>query len=157
LQWYVNLLYINHGYEFFAPDPAPSQLARFVLFDADGDEMATIVLPDIEKQRPRLFYHRHMMLAAQAEDPRLGEFEAHRLYAQHLLRTHEGAARVRVERGLHLLLSPQQVSPKPSAGGPTEAMDLVDSSTYHTIDQFEVYADELQAPAAKVRIPGVSP
>jgi hypothetical protein len=59
---YVEFLYLNHGYFFFAPEPGPSHLFDCQLNFADGD-YSTLRYPDKTKQWPRLLYHRHFMLA----------------------------------------------------------------------------------------------
>lgn len=102
---YLNLMYLNHGYEFFAPDPNGSNLIRYHIFDSGGKETVTGTFPDLKSQWPRLYYHRHMMLAAQTGN--MGE-ESGRHYAQHLLKAYGGQA-ARLEWLLHTLLSPQQV------------------------------------------------
>ena len=102
---YLNLAYLNHGYQFFAPDPAGSNLIRYHVYDSGGAEIAAGQFPDLDDQWPRLFYHRHMMLAAQTGE--MGE-ESGRLYARHLMERHGGQSS-RVEWVLHRLLSPQQV------------------------------------------------
>ena len=55
---------MDNGYRFFAPDPGPSYLIRFEYLGEDGQLLATGRIPDLATQRPRLFYHRHLMLAA---------------------------------------------------------------------------------------------
>jgi hypothetical protein len=102
---YLNLLYLNHGYEFFAPDPNGSHLIRYQISDSGGREVAGGQFPDLSKQWPRLLYHRHMMLAAQTGD--MGE-ESGRHYAQHLLNVNGGHS-IRTEWIIHKLLSPQDV------------------------------------------------
>ena len=103
---YLNLTYLNQGYQFFAPDPpVGSNLIRYQVWDSGGAEIASGEFPNLDQQWPRLFYHRHMMLAAQTGE--MGE-ESGRLYARHLIRRHEGKTG-RVEWVLHKLLSPQQV------------------------------------------------
>lgn len=114
---YLNLLYLNHGYEFFAPDPNGSHLIRYSIRDSGGSEIAGGQFPDLSKQWPRLRYHRHMMLAAQTGD--MGE-ESGRLYAQHLLDVHGGQS-IRTEWVFHRLLSPEEV---------TTGKPLDDASTY---------------------------
>jgi len=103
--YYLNLAYLNHGYQFFAPDPAGSNLIRYQVWDSGGAEIATGEFPNLDQQWPRLFYHRHMMLAAQTGD--MGE-RSGRLYAKHLIRLHGGQT-ARLEWVLHKLLSPKQV------------------------------------------------
>ena len=65
LQPYIDLLYLNHGYAFFAPDPGPSHLVRYRATFADDRPTVEGVFPDPKKHWPRLFYHRHFMLAEQ--------------------------------------------------------------------------------------------
>ncbi len=59
---YVEFLYLNHGYFFFAPNPGPSHLLECQLKTASG-EQSRLRLPDRNAQWPRLLYHRHFMLA----------------------------------------------------------------------------------------------
>lgn len=58
---YSELMYLNHGYAFFAPDPGPSHLITAKLPSDDG-QATQRTFPDIQKQWPRLLYHRHFML-----------------------------------------------------------------------------------------------
>ncbi len=102
---YLNLMYLNHGYEFFAPDPNGSFVIRYQARDSGGQEIAGGEFPDIETQWPRLLYHRYMMLAAQVND--MGP-ESGRHYAQHLLAANGGQS-IRMEWIIHKLLSPQDV------------------------------------------------
>jgi hypothetical protein len=102
---YLNLLYLNHGYEFFAPDPNGSHLIRYQIRDSGGREIANGEFPDLDNQWPRLLYHRHMMLAAQTSD--MGE-ESGRHYAQHLLNLHGGQT-ISTQLVFHRLLSPPEV------------------------------------------------
>src|SRR5262245_15281190 len=60
---YVELLYLNHGYFFFAPDPGPSHLVDYKLEFDDGRQPVMGRFPDVATERPRLLYHRHFMLA----------------------------------------------------------------------------------------------
>jgi hypothetical protein len=134
---YNNLLYTNNGYDFFSPNPAPSQLIRYWLYDSGGQEIGSGMFPDREKQWPRLFYHRHMMLAAQVAE--LGEAGL-RSYARHLLRTHPAASRVHLELGIHHLLTPKVVL----EGKPLDASD-----TYETIESIdEVAGPRTAAPSS---------
>jgi hypothetical protein len=110
---YLNLLYLNHGYEFFAPDPNGSHLIRYQIRDSGGQEIATGEFPDLDNQWPRLLYHRHMMLAAQTGD--MGEASG-RHYAQHLLAKYGGQT-ISTQLVFHRLLSPQEVL----AGTPIDA------------------------------------
>ncbi|TWU24467.1 hypothetical protein [Bythopirellula polymerisocia] len=103
---YLNLMYLNHGYEFFAPDPGGSNIIRYTIRDSGGQTIAEGQFPDLEQEWPRLFYHRHLMLAAQTGD--MGP-ESGRHYAQHLLKANGGQT-IRLEWLIHALLSPQQVA-----------------------------------------------
>lgn len=102
---YLNLFYLNHGYEFFAPDPNGSHLIRYQIRDSGGQEVASGEFPNLDEQWPRLYYHRHMMLAAQTGD--MGETSG-RHYAQHLLAKYGGHS-ITTQLVFHRLLSPQEV------------------------------------------------
>lgn len=58
---YSEAAYLNHGYAFFAPNPGPSHLIRVEVPSEEG-ETETYLYPDLERQWPRLLYHRHFML-----------------------------------------------------------------------------------------------
>lgn len=128
LQPYLDILYLNHGYGFFAPDPGPSHLIRYTIQYDDGrTEQGHLPNPSIW---PRLRYHRHFMLAEQVSA------DSGEAYARHLLKKHE-AARVTVERVRHFLARPEEIA----AG-----MKLRDPSTYQTLDEpVTVTQDELTA------------
>lgn len=100
---YLNLLYLNHGYEFFAPDPAGTHVIGYRVTQPDGSTVAGR-FPDLKDQWPRLLYHRHMMLAEQTE--MMGP-ESGRQYADYLATRYGGPSRI--DWVIHLLLSPQQV------------------------------------------------
>ena len=112
---YENLLYINHGYNFFAPDPAGNKVIRWEVRQPTGEAIQG-EFPNKDQQWPRLFYHRHMMLAEQTPNmgPRAGE-----LCASHVATVHGGNSSLSLY--LHRLLQPQQVK---------EGMKLEDPSTY---------------------------
>jgi hypothetical protein len=63
LRPYIDALYLNHGYSFFAPDVGPSHLVDYRVEFADGREPVTGRFPDLARQQPRLLYHRHFMLS----------------------------------------------------------------------------------------------
>lgn len=63
LQPYVDLLYLNHGYFFFAPDPGPNHLVRYEVEFNDGREPVIGEFPNLQTQVPRLMYHRYFMLS----------------------------------------------------------------------------------------------
>lgn len=60
---YIEALYLQHGYAFFAPDPGPSHLFKVKLEYADGRPTEELTFPDLKRHRPRLMYHRHFMLS----------------------------------------------------------------------------------------------
>ncbi len=59
-QPYLQLMYLNHGYHFFAPEPSESTLLSFEAERADGTKVSGY-LPT-RSTFPRLLYHRHFML-----------------------------------------------------------------------------------------------
>jgi hypothetical protein len=63
LQPYVNLLYLNHSYFFFAPNPGANHLVRYELEFDDGRKPIVGEFPDRKTEWPRLLYHRHFMLS----------------------------------------------------------------------------------------------
>lgn len=60
MQDYATLLYLDHGYRFFAPEPGPTHTLKLV--SGEGDLQQTIRLPDRGTTWPRLLYHRWFML-----------------------------------------------------------------------------------------------
>jgi hypothetical protein len=100
---YLNLIYMNHGYEFFAPDPAGTHLISYQVTKPDGTTVSGL-FPDLEAQWPRLFYHRHMMLADQTL--MMGRASCQH-YADHMATIHGGPSRIKWM--IHMLLSPQDV------------------------------------------------
>jgi hypothetical protein len=65
---YVQAMFLDHGYAFFAPDPGPSHLVRYKVEFDDGRPAVEGTFPDLATERPRLLYHRHFMLAEQLHD-----------------------------------------------------------------------------------------
>ncbi len=59
---YLQALYLNHGYRFFAPNPGPSHLVEYELTFADGSTRSG-QFPNLAEHQPRLLYHRHFMLS----------------------------------------------------------------------------------------------
>ncbi len=59
---YTQSLAIDNGYRFFAPNPEPSQIVRYTLKYSDGTTTQG-QFPHRDTQRPRLYYHRHLILA----------------------------------------------------------------------------------------------
>ena len=60
---YIAVLFLDHGYFFFAPNPGPSHLVEYKLEFADGKPSLEGRFPDLATERPRLLYHRHFMLS----------------------------------------------------------------------------------------------
>jgi hypothetical protein len=100
-QPYLQILYLNHGYHFFAPEPGNSTLLAFQAERPDG----TVVSGRIPNREivPRLLYHRHFMLTEQMKDaPAELRDEWLGSYAEHICRKY-GAARVRLTGQTHHL------------------------------------------------------
>ncbi|MEW4530314.1 hypothetical protein [Maioricimonas sp. JC845] len=114
---YLQTLYLNHGYNFFAPQPGESTLVGWEVTRDDGSTESGR-FPD-RSMFPRLLYHRHFMLTESLGfvPPPL-KLKWHESYAQHLCHTHDGQ-QVRLERITHLLPSMQMVR----AGVPLDAPD----------------------------------
>ena len=77
LQPYIDITFLNHGYAFFAPNPGPSHLLRARIEFDDGRPPIEETFPNLDRQWPRLLYHRHFMLSeqlnAQYQPPQLPE------------------------------------------------------------------------------------
>lgn len=106
MQWYLDLLYLNQGHSFFAPDVGPSRVIHYELFDQSGSVIEDGELPSRKDHWPRLRYHRHFMLADQAPsgedqfDKQWGRtyLEA---YGRQILRANPQAQAVRVRQYAH--------------------------------------------------------
>ena len=106
-QPYLQLLFLNHGYHFFAPEPTESTLLAFEAERPDG----TVVEGRIPNRsiQPRLLYHRHFMLTEHLRDaPEELQKEWVESYAEHLCWKY-GAARVKLTGQLHNLPSMEMV------------------------------------------------
>jgi len=110
---YLNLLYLNHGYEFFAPDPAGTHVIDFQVTQADG-KVIEGRLPSHDHHWPRLLYHRHMMLAEQT--PMMGP-KSGLQYADHLATLYGGPSQMQLK--MHLLLPPHRVADKTPLDAPS--------------------------------------
>lgn len=137
MQWYVEPMFLNHGYRFFGPDPGPSHLVEWEVELPDGSTLKGD-FPNLNDQQPRLFYHRHFMLSERLQafpDTRqspgalwmagaIGGLSTEgglidlpgdpainalaRSYARHLYHKH-GAKRVRLTLVRHLIPEPDWV------------------------------------------------
>jgi hypothetical protein len=106
-QPYLQVLDLNHGYHFFAPEPEDSTLLAFEAERADG----TVIRGRIPNREivPRLLYHRHFMLTEQMKDaPAELQEEWVGSYAEHLCRKY-GAARVKLTGQIHRLPTTEMV------------------------------------------------
>ncbi len=131
MQWYLDALYLNHGYRFFAPNPGEGHLVRYDVFDAGGSVIQRGEFPDKKEQWPRLRYHRYFMLADQAGLPLPEEAEQTRwerqyleAYARQLLREYRDGESVRVRRVAHYPLFPEHA---------LNGRQLDDPETYKTL------------------------
>lgn len=108
---YNQLLFLNHGYHFFAPDPGASTLISWAI-DRPGDTPLKGRFPDPEIQ-PRLLYHRYFMLAENigAFPPETQE-PVFKAYARHFAFQHDSRS-IRLSRLLH---SPSSIA-RIQAGG----------------------------------------
>ncbi len=61
LRPYIGMLYLWHGYRFFAPDPGPGHSLRWSLVTDRGDRLEGSI-PDAKQDWPRLMYHRRFMI-----------------------------------------------------------------------------------------------
>ncbi len=90
---YLQLLYLNHGFHFFAPDPGPATIVRYVVERPDGTQVSGQI-PDKQTMRPRLLYHRHFMLSeflgnSENMDPALKQLHT-RALARQICQSHAG-------------------------------------------------------------------
>ena len=96
---YLEFLFLNHGYNFFAPEPAPSNLLEFEAVRPDG----TVVkgqIPD-PSLRPRLLYQRHLLLTEHIGiAPQAYTDKWYKSYAQHLCKKY-GASKVHLTHVIH--------------------------------------------------------
>lgn len=63
LRPYIAMMYLDHGYFFFAPEPGPSFLVKYRVEYPDGREPVEGVFPNLDDQWPRLLYHRYFMVS----------------------------------------------------------------------------------------------
>lgn len=129
VRWYTDPLYLNQGYSFFGPDPPQwGQLVRYEVFDSGGRAVESGEFPNLDQQWPRLWYHRHMMLADQASavgvlgDPDRDLELMLRAYARALVRKHRGVE-ARVQYVRHLSLHPADVRGDVNPDAPSEPAD----------------------------------
>jgi hypothetical protein len=96
---YLQALYLNHGYSFYAPQPAPSTLLAYEVERGDGTVVRGRILD--RSMRPRLLYHRYLLLTEHmglASSSGLKEW--YKSYARHLCHKF-GGSRVGLTRVIH--------------------------------------------------------
>lgn len=111
-QPYIELMYLDHGYRFFAPEPGPSTLISYTVNTADGKEISGR-FPDLKTTWPRLLYHRYFMLTENMNSFAIRDGEDFELvapesYARHLCAKHNGET-VGLTRVTHRLPTMQMV------------------------------------------------
>ncbi|MGE3408771.1 MAG: hypothetical protein AB7I37_18275 [Pirellulales bacterium] len=102
---YLQFLYLNHGFHFFAPDPGPATIVRYVVDRPDGTQVQGQI-PDKRTMRPRLLYHRHFMLTeflgnSDSMDPALRQLHT-RALARQICQSHGGQS-VSLSKVVHQL------------------------------------------------------
>ena len=106
-QPYLQVLYLDHGYHFFAPEPAESTLLLYEAKRPDGTFVRGHI-PDRSTQ-PRLLYHRYFMLTEHMNDaPEELANLWHESYAGHIGRKY-GASEVTLFKQTHNLPTMERV------------------------------------------------
>jgi hypothetical protein len=96
---YLQALFLNHGYNFYAPQPAPSTLLAYQVQRGDGTTVRGRVLD--RSTKPRLLYHRYLLLTEHLVfvSPDMQQYW-YKSYARHLCRKY-GGSRVSLTRLIH--------------------------------------------------------
>ncbi len=115
---YLQAMYLNHGFHYFAPEPGSSNLVSWTVTREDGSSISGR-FPNFAIF-PRLMYHRHFMLSEVLgnSSPDL-QPEIVRGFARNLLREHNGVS-VSLSSIRHELSS----MPRIRAGGQLTDADL---------------------------------
>jgi hypothetical protein len=115
---YLQAMYLNHGFHYFAPEPGSSNLVSWTVTREDGSSISGR-FPNFDIF-PRLMYHRHFMLSEVLgnSSPDL-QPEIVRGFARNLLREHNGVS-VSLSSIRHELSS----MPRIRAGGQLTDADL---------------------------------
>jgi hypothetical protein len=128
---YVQFLFLNHGFNFYAPEPSYSMLMEYEAFRADGSTV-TGQIPD-GSLWPRLLYQRHLLLTEHINiAPVLDRPAWYESYAHHLCRKF-GAVKVRLTLVSHVPMPMEMVK----RGG-----RLDDPFTYTKLDLGEFTCEE---------------
>jgi hypothetical protein len=125
---YLQALFLNYGYNFFAPEPSPSTLMDFEAVRADG----SIVKGRIPERsiRPGLLYERHLLLTEHiGVVPEGLRDEWYRSYARHLCHKY-GASKVHLVLLMHFPTEMESVRQGARLDNPFsyQKMDLGDFS-----------------------------
>lgn len=96
---YLQVLYLNQGYNFYAPQPAASTLVAYEVERGDGTTIKGRILD--RSMKPRLLYHRYLLLTEHlvfvSEE---AQTYWYRSYARHLCHKY-GGTRVGLTRVIH--------------------------------------------------------
>jgi hypothetical protein len=143
MQWYLDLLYLNHGYHFFAPDPGPGHLVRYEVFNDRGGVIEQGEFPNPKEYWPRLYYHRYFMLADQAglpaDDEQYRKFWQRNYleaYARQILREYDGHS-IRLRWVIHYSLPPLLAE---------QGRKLTDPESYETVMEVTQRRSDLGPP-----------
>jgi hypothetical protein len=123
---YLQALYLNHGFHYFAPEPGSSNLVSWSVTRENGSTVSGR-FPNFDIS-PRLMYHRHFMLSEVLgnSSPEL-QPDIVRGFARNLLREHGGKA-VSLSTIRHELSSMARVR----AGGKLTDSDLYTEQPFGT-------------------------
>jgi hypothetical protein len=96
---YLQALYLNHGYSFYAPQPSPTTLLAYEVERPDGTVARGRILD--RTTEPRLLYHRYLLLTEHMGlIPPAGLQDWYKSYARHLCHKF-GGKRVGLTRLIH--------------------------------------------------------
>jgi hypothetical protein len=97
---YLQFLYLNQGYNFYAPQPAPSTLVKYEVERSDGSIAAKGSILEMA-MTPRLLYHRHLLLTEHLVFvSQESQQHWYRSYARHLCHKY-GGSKVSLTRRVH--------------------------------------------------------
>lgn len=119
---YLQGLYLNHGFHYFAPQPGSSNLVSWTVTKSDGTSVSGR-FPNLDI-KPRLFYHRHFMMSEfLGNSPPEQRTAIVKSFARNLCRVHDGA-NVAVSTIRHDLPSMERMR----AGGKLTDSDLYEET-----------------------------
>ena len=129
---YLQGLYLNHGFHYFAPQPGSSNLVAWTVTRKDGTSVSGR-FPNFDI-KPRLLYHRHFMLSEFLgnADPELQPTIA-RGFARNLCREYDGES-VSISTVRHDLSSMERIR----AGGKLNDGDLYEEQPLGTFRREEL-------------------